>query len=112
LQNWICFYLQDVTFDNEILEKLNANVLQKRKFGRNSAVFGDSTCCIVKPHLVSAGMAGAAIYEIQKAGFEISAIMSVSFAFVCLVQKILFSYLNVSLSLCRLISPNPTPKSS
>jgi hypothetical protein len=82
-----CFI--DVSFDNEVLAKLNANVLQARKFGRNTAVFNDSTCCVIKPHLVSAGIAGAVIYEIQKNGFEISAMMSVRFSFnyLCINMK-------------------------
>jgi hypothetical protein len=68
----------DVSFDSDVLERLNVSILQSKRFGRNTAVFNNSTCCIIKPHLVSAGMAGAAIYEIQKAGFDISAILSVN----------------------------------
>jgi nucleoside-diphosphate kinase len=44
----------------------------------NTATYNDCTCCIIKPHIVAAGMLGAVIYEIQKAGFEISALQAVS----------------------------------
>jgi hypothetical protein len=63
------------------MTRLNENTLDDRKMGENTAVYGDTTCCIIKPHLVSSGMAGAALYEIQKAGFEISAIQMVSVKF-------------------------------
>jgi hypothetical protein len=54
------------------------NLLYNKRMGQNTATFAnDSTCCIIKPHIFSAGMAGAVIFEIQKAGFEISAITTV-----------------------------------
>ena len=60
---------------------MNNFILQERKLGENTAAFADSTCCVIKPHLVAAGMAGAAIYEIQKAGFDINAILAVGVLF-------------------------------
>lgn len=54
-------------------------MLETRKAGKNTASYVDTTCCVLKPHLVGAGMAGAALYEIQKAGFEIAAIQTVNF---------------------------------
>ena len=59
------------------MNRLYENLIAGRKLGQNTAVLQDSTCCIIKPHLVAAGMVGAVIYEIQKAGFEISALQSV-----------------------------------
>lgn len=70
----------DLVFDlqQDALNRL-LNGVTNNKLGTNTANYVDSTCCIIKPHLVAAGMAGAVIYEIQKAGFEISAIQSVGF---------------------------------
>ena len=80
LGKWISIIgISDVTsdLDQDSINKINANVLQQKR-GPNTAVYSDTTCCIVKPHIVAAGMAGAVIFEIQKAGFEISAIQAVS----------------------------------
>ncbi|XP_071085099.1 nucleoside diphosphate kinase homolog 7-like [Haliotis cracherodii] len=41
---------------------------------RNTAVFQDSTCCIIKPHAVKSGVAGKVISGITDAGFEVTAI--------------------------------------
>lgn len=40
---------------------------------QNSACFADSTCCLIKPHAVAEGIAGAIISSIIECGFEISA---------------------------------------
>jgi hypothetical protein len=48
------------------------------RIGINTATYDDCTCCVIKPHIISAGMLGAVLYEIQKAGFEVSAIQSVT----------------------------------
>ncbi|KAM3620065.1 uncharacterized protein V6R79_017689 [Siganus canaliculatus] len=40
----------------------------------NTATFTDSTCCIIKPHAVSEGLAGKILNSISAAGFEISAL--------------------------------------
>ncbi|CAL1593270.1 unnamed protein product [Knipowitschia caucasica] len=40
----------------------------------NTAVLTDSTCCIVKPHAISEGLAGKILNSITLAGFEISAL--------------------------------------
>jgi nucleoside-diphosphate kinase len=61
------------------MRKINDFVLKTHRFGTNTAVYSDTTCCLIKPHIVASGMAGAIIFEIQKAGFEISAIQSVNF---------------------------------
>lgn len=66
-------------FQQEALNKINRCLLQDRNVGANTAVYTDSTCCVIKPHIVSSGMAGAVIYEIQKAGFDINAIQAVNF---------------------------------
>lgn len=70
----------DVTtdIDQESMNKINASLLQQKR-APNTAVYSDTTCCLVKPHIIAAGMAGAVIFEIQKAGFEISAIQTVNF---------------------------------
>jgi hypothetical protein len=72
--------LLDVTsdIDQESMNKINANVLQQKRCS-NTAVYTDTTCCVIKPHIVASDMAGAVIFEIQKAGFEISAIQVVNF---------------------------------
>lgn len=72
----------DVTqqYDDESVRKMKELVLNSRKIGKNTAVYSDTTCCIIKPHMITSGMAGALIYEIQKAGFEISAIQTVNFS--------------------------------
>ena len=69
----------DVTsdIDQESMNKINANVLQQKRCS-NTAVYTDTTCCVIKPHIVASDMAGAVIFEIQKAGIEISAIQAVS----------------------------------
>ena len=43
---------------------------------RAVANFERSTCCIVKPHAVKAGMAGRIIAEIQTAGFDITGLQT------------------------------------
>ena len=76
----------DITADLslEACNRVNDLVLKEHKIGRNTATYSDSTCCVIKPHLVSSGMAGAVIYEIQKAGFDIGAISAVGLIlFVC-----------------------------
>lgn len=40
----------------------------------NTANFTDCTCCIIKPHAISEGLAGKIINSISAAGFEISAL--------------------------------------
>uniref|UniRef100_A0A8C6KV48 Nucleoside diphosphate kinase homolog 7 n=1 Tax=Nothobranchius furzeri TaxID=105023 RepID=A0A8C6KV48_NOTFU len=40
----------------------------------NTALFTDCTCCIIKPHAVSAGLTGKILNSISAAGFEISAL--------------------------------------
>jgi hypothetical protein len=66
-------------FGQEVLEKMNKFLLQDKSIGSNTALYNDSTCCIIKPHIVASGMAGAVIYEIQKAGFDVNAIQAVNF---------------------------------
>lgn len=41
---------------------------------QNSAVLSDCTCCIIKPHAVSEGLAGKILNSISSAGFQISAL--------------------------------------
>ncbi|XP_002737178.1 nucleoside diphosphate kinase homolog 7-like [Saccoglossus kowalevskii] len=41
---------------------------------KNTAKLLDCTCCVIKPHAVSAGHAGKIIIAIQDAGFEVSAL--------------------------------------
>lgn len=71
----------DITqqYDPECLKKIQENLLSSRRMGRNTASYQNSTCCIIKPHIVAAGMAGALLFEFQKAGFEINAIQTVAF---------------------------------
>ena len=69
------------------MNKINANVLQQKR-GPNTAVYSDTTCCVIKPHIVASGMAGAVIFEIQKGGFEISAIQAVRLLF--LIEHFIF----------------------
>jgi len=71
----------DITsqFEPDCLKKVEQQLLQTRSIGVNTAVYNDTTCCIIKPHLVASGMAGAVIFEIQKANFEIAAIQTVTF---------------------------------
>ena len=73
--------ISDITqqYGEESYSKIYENLLAGRRMGRNTACYQDTTCCIIKPHIVASGMAGAMLYEIQKAGFEISAIQSVKF---------------------------------
>uniref|UniRef100_A0A3B4U418 Nucleoside diphosphate kinase homolog 7 n=1 Tax=Seriola dumerili TaxID=41447 RepID=A0A3B4U418_SERDU len=40
----------------------------------NTAIYTDCTCCIIKPHAVSEGLAGKILNAISAAGFEISAL--------------------------------------
>ncbi|KAM7012796.1 nucleoside diphosphate kinase homolog 7 [Tautogolabrus adspersus] len=40
----------------------------------NTAIYTDCTCCIVKPHAISEGLAGKILNSISAAGFEISAL--------------------------------------
>uniref|UniRef100_A0A8C6WS42 Nucleoside diphosphate kinase homolog 7 n=1 Tax=Neogobius melanostomus TaxID=47308 RepID=A0A8C6WS42_9GOBI len=40
----------------------------------NTAVLTDCTCCIIKPHAISEGLAGKIIDSISSAGFEVSAL--------------------------------------
>ena len=66
--------------EQEALNRINEGVFRttgNQKLGINTATYDDCTCCVIKPHIVSAGMLGAVIYEIQKAGFDISAIQAV-----------------------------------
>ena len=78
LQLWI-FIFKDVTqqYGDEAAKLLEENFLSSRRMGRNTAIYQDTTCCIIKPHIIASGMAGALIFEIQKAGYEISAIQTV-----------------------------------
>lgn len=71
----------DITqqYGDDALKKLLKDVLCCRRLGRNTAVYQETTCCIIKPHIIAAGMAGALVFEIQKAGFEISALQTVTF---------------------------------
>lgn len=71
----------DITsqFEPDCLKKVEQQLLQTRSIGVNTAVYNDTTCCIIKPHLVASSMAGAVIFEIQKANFEIAAIQTVTF---------------------------------
>jgi len=39
-----------------------------------TAIFNNCTCCIIKPHIVTAGRAGEIIDIILQEGFEISAL--------------------------------------
>lgn len=73
--------VSDVTqqYDEEGLRRIQENLLDTRKMGRNTACYQDTTCCIIKPHIIASGMAGAMLYEIQKAGFEINALQTVTF---------------------------------
>lgn len=73
--------VSDITsqFEPDCLKRVEENLLQSRAMGTNTAVYNDTTCCVIRPHLVASGMAGAVIFEIQKAGFEISAIQTVVF---------------------------------
>ena len=63
-----------------MLNRISESILESRRIGKNTATYVGTTCCVIKPHLVGSGMAGAALYEIQKAGFEISAIQTVNFS--------------------------------
>ncbi|KAL3047861.1 nucleoside diphosphate kinase 7 [Trematomus bernacchii] len=40
----------------------------------NTAIFTDCTCCIIKPHAISAGLTGKILNSISAAGFQISAL--------------------------------------
>jgi nucleoside-diphosphate kinase len=74
--------IQDTTceFTPEVISKISQELLSQKRAGTNTASYSNnSTCCLIKPHLVASGMAGAAIYEIQKNGFEINAITAVNF---------------------------------
>jgi hypothetical protein len=62
-----------------VLNRLSEQILESRKLGKNTAAYVGTTCCVIKPHAVAAGMAGAILYEIQKSGFEIVAIQTVIF---------------------------------
>lgn len=66
--------------DDASLAKIDQHLLVDKKVGTNTAKCVDSTCCVVKPHIVAAGMAGAVIFEIQKAGFDVNAIQTVNFS--------------------------------
>lgn len=41
---------------------------------KNTAKFSNCTCCIIKPHIVAAGLSGKIISSILEVGFEISAL--------------------------------------
>lgn len=79
---WVSIIGQsDVTqqYGEEALQVIEEKILSSRRMARNTAVYQGTTCCIIKPHIIQSGMAGALIFEIQKAGFEISAIQTVNF---------------------------------
>ena len=40
---------------------------------KTTAMFTNNTCCVIKPHIVTAGLAGQVIDTILEEGFEISA---------------------------------------
>ncbi|XP_033937850.1 nucleoside diphosphate kinase homolog 7 [Pseudochaenichthys georgianus] len=40
----------------------------------NTAIFTDCTCCIIKPHAITAGLTGKILNSISAAGFQISAL--------------------------------------
>ena len=63
-----------------MLNRIAESALDNRRVGKNTASYVGTTCCVIKPHLVNSGMAGAIIYEIQKAGFDVVAIQSVIFS--------------------------------
>lgn len=44
----------------------------------NTAKLENTTCCIIKPHIVKAGLAGEVIRLIQHGGFEITGATIVS----------------------------------
>lgn len=73
--------ISDVTqqYGEESYNKIYENLLAGRRMGRNTACYQDTTCCIIKPHMIASGMAGALLFEIQKGGFEITAIQTVKF---------------------------------
>lgn len=82
-QTWISIIgKSDITSElsKEVLNRISESILESRRIGKNTATYVGTTCCVIKPHLVGSGMAGAALYEIQKAGFEISAIQTVNFS--------------------------------
>jgi nucleoside-diphosphate kinase len=70
--------LGDIVCDIEqdALNRINEGAF-KAKLGINTATYNECTCCVIKPHIVTAGMLGGVIYEIQKAGFDISAVQAV-----------------------------------
>ena len=75
--------LGDIVCDIEqdALNRINEGAFRasgNQKLGINTATYNECTCCVIKPHIVAAGMVGAVIYEIQKAGFDISAVQAVS----------------------------------
>ncbi|XP_056271349.1 nucleoside diphosphate kinase 7 [Pseudoliparis swirei] len=43
----------------------------------NTAVYGDCTCCIIKPHALAEGLSGKILNSISEAGFHISALQMV-----------------------------------
>jgi len=45
---------------------------------QNTACYSDSTCAIIKPHIVAAGRAGQMIKHIMECGFQISAMLMVN----------------------------------
>ncbi len=72
-------YFKDVTqqYGEEAMKLVEENILASRRMGGNTAVYQGTTCCIIKPHIIQSGMAGALLFEIQKSGYEISAIQTV-----------------------------------
>uniref|UniRef100_A0A8C2WYB8 Nucleoside diphosphate kinase homolog 7 n=1 Tax=Cyclopterus lumpus TaxID=8103 RepID=A0A8C2WYB8_CYCLU len=49
----------------------------------NTAVYGDCTCCIIKPHAVAEGLTGKILNSISAAGFQISALQMVKLCASC-----------------------------
>lgn len=66
--------------EQDALNRVNEGTFKgvnNQKLGLNTATYSECTCCLIKPHIINSGMLGAIIYEIQKAGFDISAIQAV-----------------------------------
>ncbi|XP_050462271.1 nucleoside diphosphate kinase 7 isoform X1 [Cataglyphis hispanica] len=65
---------KNIEIATQELQYFFPNSKSKNKGLKNTAIFQNCTCCIIKPHAVQAKLVGAIIDDIQKAGYIITAV--------------------------------------
>ena len=95
--------------DSNQFTQLHSNVLRK-VMQNTTAVLSHCTCCVVKPHAVKRGAAGAVISQIITEGYDISAISTIQFdrttaeEFLEVYKGVIPDYVDHSVQLCSGIS--------